>query len=251
MLAYTQGDLNAAAALLSESLALWKELGHKSGIARVLNSLGVVLFNLGEYDPRSGIFEENATVQRELQDTLRVAIALNNLGNIAYKRDNLERATQLYEEGLGLLTGDFAHQQTIALIKCNLGAIARIRRDYSSAAAFLYESATIYCALDNTIGILSCLENLVDLALDRSQGELATQLLGASEQLYCDIGAVRSPEQALDYDRQIAAIHSQIPDTAFTAAWSSGRATSIAHLLTQATDAVMLTALQKGTAHVN
>ena len=90
------------------------------------------------------------------------------------------------------------------------------------------------------------MENLVDLAVDRRQSELAARLLGAADMLYERIGAVRSPEQALDYERQVAALHGQIHNQDFAAAWSRGRSTPIDRMLAQAIDEIRLEALQKG-----
>ena len=249
ILARAQGDLAAATTLISESLSLWRALDHKLGIALALNSLGVIHFNQSDYEQALAFFEEGLQLYRELDDTRRVAISLNNLGNIAYKRDDLERAGALYEEALGLLKHDFTDQQTIALIKNNLGETARLRREYVEAARLLYESAAIFRKLNNIEGILLCLNNLVEIAIDQAQAELAVQLLGAANALYERIGAVRSPDQARDYQRQVAAVRSQIHDDMFAAAWSLGRSTSLDQLLTDAIEKIVAEALQKEEAH--
>jgi predicted ATPase/transcriptional regulator with XRE-family HTH domain len=231
ILARAQGDLLRAESALAESLALWRELNDTAGIALALNSLGVLLFNQRDYQRAEPFFEESRLLHQLLGDQRRVAVALNNLGNIAYKQGNLQQAAERYQESLALLRGDHANRQTIALIQTNLAEIARLRHDYAAAVRMLYQNYTIYRELNEVEGILFCLNNLVEIAIDRQQNELAAQILGAADALYGQLGAVRSPDQAADYDRQIAAIHSRLQPEAFAIASTEGRDTSVEAIL--------------------
>ena len=249
VLARAQGDLGAAETFLGEGLALWKSLGDTIGVARGLNSLGVVCFNRQEFDRALELFQESLVLYRELDDTPSIATILNNLGNIAYKQGDLQRAAAYYTEGLELLQGHHTNRQKVALIKANLGEIARGRKDYIQAVRLLHESATLYHQLNEVEGMLLCLNTMADVAIDQLYAELAAHLLGVADGLYERIGAVRSPEQANDYERQVAAARGQLSPGAFTAALSQGYSTPVDQILAQAIDEMVTQALPKGEEH--
>ena len=105
VLAETQGDYDRAEALHREALALSRERGDKTGIARALGNLGVVAFDRGDDDQATTLLEESLALAREIGDQLLVATALNDLGSVAYKRGDLERAERLYQESLAFAGG--------------------------------------------------------------------------------------------------------------------------------------------------
>jgi tetratricopeptide (TPR) repeat protein len=234
ILARMQGDLTAAAELLGEALTLYNGLDDTLGIALALTSLGTLSFEQSDYDRAQTCFEESLTRYQQLGDTRRVGIALNNLGNIAYKKGDLEQAEARYRAALELLTGDAADQQMIALIMTNLGEIARLHKNYRQACQLLAESAEIYRTLNDNQGLLLCLNNLAEIAIDLGHAELAAELLGAMEALYEQLDAVRSPDQASDYERQVAAVRSQLDARVFEAAWRRGRTLPIDDVLKRA-----------------
>lgn len=228
------GDLAQASVYLNESLQLWKALNDRYRIALTLNSLGVVLFNQSEYDRASEFFGEGLLLYQELGEANRVALALNNLGNVAYKQGDLERAATQYHAAMRLLEGDHANKRTIALIKTNLGEIARLHKEYTQAAMLLHEAVTLHLELNDIENILFGLNNIVEIAIDQGQNLLAAQVLGAAESLYEQSGAARSPVEAEDYDRQVAAVHHKLPGADFERAWSQGRSAVLEELITQA-----------------
>ncbi len=203
VLARAQGDTDAAIELLRESLFIWRGLDDPQGMARTLNSLGVVLFNQRRYAEAERLFTESFELHRYLNDLDRAAMALNNLGNIAYKQQNLDRATALYTQALELLADAAEHRSTLILIKTNLGELARLRGDINAAAQLFVDSLHYYHAVQDREGILFCLNNFVELALDCQQGQLAAKLLGCIETELETIDAKRSIEQEEVYQRQL------------------------------------------------
>jgi tetratricopeptide (TPR) repeat protein len=219
---------------LNESLQLWKGLNDRYHIALTLNSLGVVLFNQSEYARAEKLFAESLLLYRELNEANRVAIALNNLANVAFKQGDLERAAMQYYQALHLMEGDQAHKRTVALLKLNLGEIARLRKEYAQEATLLHEGVVVHLELNDIENILFCLNNLVEIAIDQGQYALAARVLGAAEALYEQSGAARSPVEAEDYDRQVAAVRDWLAVDTFELAWSQGRLAILEELITDA-----------------
>lgn len=233
------GDLPQASVYLNESLQLWKALNDRYHIALTLNSLGVVLFNQSEYDRAGELFAESLLLYQELGEPNRVAIALNNLGNVAFKQGDLERAATQYYQALQLTEGDQSHKRTVALLKMNLGEIARLRKEYIQAATLLHEAVVVHLELNDIENILFCLNNLVEIAIDQGQYALAARVLGAAEALYEQSGAARSPLEAEDYDRQVAVVRDWLAVDAFELAWSQGGSAILDELITDAIHSIL------------
>ncbi|HEY0735743.1 MAG TPA: tetratricopeptide repeat protein [Herpetosiphonaceae bacterium] len=234
ILARVRGDMAAARRYFTASLQLWKQQQDQPGIAQALNSLGVLAFNQSEYDRARTLFEESLVLYQALDDHKHVALILNNLGNIAYKQGDLERATERYQGGLSLLQQNGAQPSTVALIKANLGDIARLCKQYSQAARLLHEGVLIYLEHNDVENILFCLNNIVDIAVDLRQNDLAAQLLGAADALYQRSGVAKLPEIVECCQRQTVAIRGLLGDDAFTAAWSTGHVASLEPLIAHA-----------------
>jgi hypothetical protein len=79
-LAWSQGGYAQAAALLEESLALFRALEDRAGIASTQNHLGVIAQLQGDYVRATALIETSPTLRRELGDKHGIAGALNNLG---------------------------------------------------------------------------------------------------------------------------------------------------------------------------
>ena len=61
-----QGQYNRAGQLLGESLAIYKQLGDKLGMAEVLNSLGLVAKHQGRLDEAEASHRQNHELFRQL-----------------------------------------------------------------------------------------------------------------------------------------------------------------------------------------
>ena len=69
-----QGELSTARLQLEESIAIWRELGDKEGLARSLFGLGNVAVNQGDEAVALSILEEARVLLREVGDKPSVVI---------------------------------------------------------------------------------------------------------------------------------------------------------------------------------
>jgi hypothetical protein len=68
----------------------------------------------------------------------------------------------------------------------------------------------------------------------RRQPERAARLFGAAEALHEAIGKPLPPFLRADYDRDVAAVHAQLDDATFDAAWAAGQALSLEQAIAEA-----------------
>jgi tetratricopeptide (TPR) repeat protein len=193
------GDYSRARHLLEESLARFRQQNDTPGIASVLGNLGLVLWNQNESAAASALFEERLALCRAAGDRAGIASSLENLALIALNdHQDHERATELYEESLGIFR-DLGHQQAIAFLLNHLGNVARMRKTPDRARQRYGESLTLFRELRHREGIANVLTNFGRLA--EEQGDWAGALAHHQESLAMrrELGNQGGIARSLDY----------------------------------------------------
>jgi predicted ATPase/DNA-binding XRE family transcriptional regulator len=160
-LAACQSDFVAARARLEESVALWRELGDKRGLALALtysNSLGWVELVERRVAAARALFAEGVALWRELGDTWGLAWALCSL-SAAIRRDDPAAARPSLEESVALFR-EVGDRNGLSIALTGLGRMARLEGDHTRAAALLEESLAVARELGSR-GIFS--QALLDL----------------------------------------------------------------------------------------
>jgi non-specific serine/threonine protein kinase len=102
IMAWLRGDIATGRPLTVESLALYRELGDKVGIANALNTLGNMARDQGNLAVARACYEQSLSLRRELGDTRGIAASLHNLGRVAHSKGDMAAARALIEEAFGL-----------------------------------------------------------------------------------------------------------------------------------------------------
>jgi non-specific serine/threonine protein kinase len=141
-LAQTQGEHERARARYEESLALWRDLGDRRGVAASLNSLGNVAIYQGDHGRARTCYEESLALFRGLGDKQAMADPIHNLGLLAYSEGDLEQARTLFEESLALSRelGD----KKIANTLHSLGMVAHAQGDQERARGYFEQSLALH-----------------------------------------------------------------------------------------------------------
>jgi predicted ATPase/DNA-binding SARP family transcriptional activator len=192
---FRQGDNELTAALLQESLDLYRELGDEEGIARATAELGGVAIAEEDLDRAAALYEECVPLLRRLGNPSRLAVALGNLGTIAHMRGEHSTAVDYYGEAIDAARSA-SDEDGVAVNLHNLGRseIARGRPDEGLEA--LRESLAIGRRLGYREVIAYCLGGFAEVAMGDEDAVRAATLLGASEQLFSEIGALPNPDEA-------------------------------------------------------
>ncbi len=141
-LAYYQGDLGMAVALLGETTALARESRYKPDLARALVALGRVRHALGDFAQASEAILEGLDLFRTLGNTLGVATALEALAAVRSSQNAGEQAVMLFSmahtirEKLGappVPVDSAAFDSAVAASRAQLGETA-FRAIWESAA---------------------------------------------------------------------------------------------------------------------
>lgn len=223
VLSFSQGNYGAARTLFEESLAIWRGLGDRQGVAMALGNLGGVAYAQGEYEAMRVLIEESLAIRRELDDRHGIALALGNLGIAAKDQGDYGRARMLLEESLAIRR-DLDDRHGIASSLGNLGIVALEQGDYGAARAFIERNLAILRELGERLGIAWSMECLASVAGALGNPCRAAQFFGAAEKLREELNIPLPPIEKQSYEAKVAAVRTSLGDVEFDSAWAEGRA---------------------------
>jgi predicted ATPase/DNA-binding NarL/FixJ family response regulator len=221
LLNWIQGDRAAARSRLEASVALWRELGDKQGLAQALRILGHVM--LGQDDPSvaRSLGEESVRLFRQCDDAFGLATSLATLGIIALTQEDHAAARVSLEESVAICreSGD---DWALSLALRNLGITALKQGDHERAAALLGESLLALREPNSTFGLMN-VDLLAAAVSIRGDHEQATRLFGAAAAAREAVGVSMMPSVRAEYDRGVATARAGLGEAAFDAAWAEGK----------------------------
>ena len=222
MVRKAEGDYPGASALFAEALTLWRALGQPLKAAMVLNNLGALAYDQGAHDQAEGFLTASLAIKREAGDRQGIASTLINLAEGARFRGDHARAATLLAESLTLFR-TLGNTPRIAHVLNSLGLVALHRHDQARAAALLAESLTLFRDLGNRWGSTLGVGALGLLAADRGDAAPAARLLGAAAGSRAALGFPLPPIERAGYDAALTAVRAALGAAAFAAAWAAGQ----------------------------
>jgi non-specific serine/threonine protein kinase len=226
-IAVYEGDPQAMG-LLEEGLALYKELGDRSGVASAISNLGHAIVHGGDRARMVSLRDEVEALLPEPQDKRVRAHLLHFLGFAAQVEEDFEQMKVRLEEALVLLR-ELGDVRNIATHLSILGMVVLIHhRDFERASKLFEEGLILQRELKYKSAIFFDLLGMAGVAALREQPSRAAKLFGASEALRKEIGlSLTSPSwKHYDYEGYLATARVGLDEAAFEAAWSEGQAMS-------------------------
>jgi predicted ATPase/DNA-binding CsgD family transcriptional regulator len=225
-IALFQGDYEAAKTFLEQSLALYRGLEDKEGIASCLIYLGFVAL-LGERDLESvpALYEEASGLGEEFEDRRVVANLSLFSGLIAASQGEIKRSMVLHEEALALFRRIGDIQGTGHCLN-NLALMAVSLADYDRASALMRENLRMAREADYKLLILYSLLGFGLVAAALGEAARAARLWGAEAAMTEAFGIHITPlaRSTTGYERHLVHARSQLDEAAWEAAWSEGQA---------------------------
>ncbi|GIK40504.1 MAG: serine/threonine protein kinase [Chloroflexota bacterium] len=212
-LAFDQGDNEASAAWAEESVALFRQLNDRRGLALALPRLafasglasdqarrllaesleiaqeldevwlialnhmlvGQIAFFQGDYLPARAELEVALALLRRIGDRWGLVHTLGPLGMIELAQREFNQARSYLEESL-LIARDLGDTRSMALIAASVADVARCQKEYDRAAELYGESMELYRRLGNKAELPAILHNLGYVALGQGKYEAARTL---------------------------------------------------------------------------
>ncbi|WP_433168319.1 ATP-binding protein [Kribbella sp. CA-247076] len=222
-----RGDYAAAEDLHCESYDLYENLGDRSGMAWAHNHLGFVAWLRGDLDVGARRCRRALDSFRVLGDGEGNAWSLISLGTIAQYRGELVEAEDLLQESLAL-SQRLGYREGVAWSLNQLGIVERRRGLTERAVHLLDESLAEHRDLGDRWRSASVLEELATVAQQRGRAEYAAFLLGAADGVREVIRAPVPEIEKADHLATRTAVEQALDRRAFRTAWSAGRAAPLA-----------------------
>ena len=174
--------------MLGQSLALYRRLDDKEGIASSLAHLGLVA-TLGQRDLKGvpALHREAVALREEIGDRRVLANLRLFSGVVAIGRGAWDEAVALHEEALALFR---ELQDIVGVGHCmnNLGLVAVVRRDYDEASSLLEENLRMARESGYKLAIYGSFLGLAAVAASEMQPDRAARLWGAREAMEQALG---------------------------------------------------------------
>jgi tetratricopeptide (TPR) repeat protein len=216
------GDDERMRELMEESLAVYRSLGDRTGVARSLDGLGIAVSNLGDLSRGIELNQQSAAIYRELGDDRGLAITLNNLGSLCLSLGEHERATLALEEALAVFERlGLRDRMPIAL--GNLGLAALLRGRPQDALASLRRSVEVALELDYTEGLIYGLEGIAAALTATGAFERAATFIGAADAAAEATSVVLEPLERGIHDETRQTLLGALGEDAFAAIEAAGR----------------------------
>jgi predicted ATPase len=219
------GDIKKAFDSLHESEKVSREMGHKFELAWALMSLSMILFETRGIEARNEIdayMQETIVLLQEVKHPWGNYFSKEYLARQAFVRGDIVTARMYANEVL------VAYQEAGSTLlatnyKSNMAHALRRIGNLAEAIPLYRETISTYQNLGHRGAIAHQLECFAFIAIRQEQGERAVQLLSAADGLRERSNSRRTPQEQMEYDKQIVDLRVGLGEEIFTQCWNEGK----------------------------
>jgi len=153
------GDYPAAAATLTQAVALYGDAGDVPGQAHALNQLGYLRVLTGDYPAATASTQQALALARSASDRFVEADTLIHLGLVQQLTGDYPAAAATQQQALALFSAPGDLQGQAEALNC-LGTVQQETGDYPAAAASHQQALALFSALGNLHGQANTLNHL-------------------------------------------------------------------------------------------
>ncbi|MUG91718.1 tetratricopeptide repeat protein [Scytonema sp. UIC 10036] len=176
-----------ALSYLERSRKLFEEIDDSANKINVLNSLGTLAADSGNYDRALEYFTQSMEIARHTNNSHGEAESLNGIAGVYRVRGQLPQALNAYQDSLALrrLIGDLSGEATTL---SKIGDIYRDQSRWEKALVSLENSLSIIRRMGNRADEADTLLNLGKLLRDQGKFDGALERLQQARGIYEDLG---------------------------------------------------------------
>jgi tetratricopeptide (TPR) repeat protein len=131
-----EGNVDEAGELYEETLPIWNEIGHKSGLVDTMRGLGDVARSRGQATRAAELLSETLEICREIGAREHEARTLQSMGALGLAAGDLVAAADSYRQAL-TLWADMEHTHGVAMCLRGLGVVAARQGDHRRGARLI------------------------------------------------------------------------------------------------------------------
>ena len=225
-----RGDFAAAQACLTESLALRQELGEVWSIAQTLTNLGITAFRAGDYPAAQAHFEACQRAFEQTGAAMPLAWPLGGQGEVALARGDYAEAERLLEQSAALWR-THRFNWALAYRLNDLGLLRWLQGQFEAARAVHHEALTIAQEIGDARGLTFALEGLARVAAAQADAGTALALFASAEAQRGLVGTALGVFERDLHTRLVEQLRAALGETAAAEAWRRGGGLSVEQAL--------------------
>ena len=225
-LSSNNNEIKQSKAYITESLRLYRELGHLAGIAGCLNGLAQRMIWEGDFSSPVPLLEEASRIHRQLGNQIEQAFTLEFYGILAYWQGDYLRACAHYAQALELVE-KIGNHGNIFWIRVNWAYAVLRQGDISQAKEMFILCMQQFQNMDNLIGVVYAIEGLASLQVGQEHFERAARLFAWTDAVRTHIDDHRPPVEQQAVERDLAVIHSHLDDVEFVKLSAEGSSITV------------------------
>lgn len=121
-----------------QAIAIWKNLGQKSGLAASLNEMARAQSALGKTKDADADFQQALQIRRDIGDKRGIGDTLIDLGNLFASRGEHDQALKMYKEALEL-EREIGNESLQATCLNNIGAVYSEKNQFEDALTYFQQ----------------------------------------------------------------------------------------------------------------
>jgi predicted ATPase/class 3 adenylate cyclase len=220
------GDETLAFDSLRESEPICRKFGYKDELAGVLQSLAYVTIEM--HGPQAAeqvqsYLEEMLSLSQGSVDPDAAVRTEGILARMAFYRGDLPKARKHADRMLDLHR-EMGDQLSVTGHQTGMAHVARQIGNYQEALALYRETLPEWQKMGHRGAVAHQLECFAFIAKAQEQGERAVKLMSVAEALRAASSSPRTPQERIEYDRELAGLRAGMDERTFHLLWAEGQA---------------------------
>ncbi len=232
-MANDRGQFAEARRLYEEGLAICREIGDRQGTAWALARLGLVFYWEGESAGGQHLLEQGLALSKEINDRLGIAQWTYLLGQMRWAQGDLSSAVALTEEGLRLCRA-LGDRRDLGFCVALLGLLVVAGGDPVRGFPLIRDGLLLFRELGDPMGISCVLYGTAIVSAEGSQFARALRLGGAARALDEASGLVWPASFYVLIQQSLEAARRSLDKEAAAAAWEQGRTMPLEQAIAEA-----------------
>jgi predicted ATPase/class 3 adenylate cyclase len=219
------GDVTLAFDSLHESEHLCRKCGYGEELANVLQALAYVTIEVhgqGATAQLQSYMEESLALSQGSADPDAAVRTEGILARLAYFRGDLAEARKHADLMLDLHR-EMGDQHSVTGHQSDMAHVARQMGNYEEALALYRETLPDWQKIGHRGAVAHQLECFAFIAKAREQGERAVKLMSAAEALREVSRSSRTPQESIEYERELAGLRAGLDEKTFHLLWAEGQ----------------------------
>ena len=184
---YCTGDFPAALEHYNSALALYHELGNRSGVARVTGNIGNGYNITGNYPAALEHFNKALALFHELGDRRGVVISTGNIGNVYNNTGNYPAALEHFNRALAL-HHELGDPSGVAHVTGNIGNGYNTTGDFTAALEHYNSALALFHELGDRRGVAITTGNIGNVYNNTGDYPAALEHLNSALALFHELG---------------------------------------------------------------